>query len=96
MLDSPIDVFCSRLAAGDHSAIRSLLASGTDVNVCGTTGRTPLSLAASEGLSAIILELLENGAMSMCRAITVGRHCTKRRRTGTSTPFVSCFASRQM
>jgi ankyrin repeat protein len=67
MVRSPVDIFCSRLVAGDRSAVRDLLASGIDLNIVGSAGRTPLMLAASEGLCGIIAELTENGALVSAR-----------------------------
>ena len=51
---------CAAAANGDTEAVRDLLSDGTDVNSGDYDHRTPLHLAASEGLLPVVVFLLED------------------------------------
>ena len=62
MTDSLTNGLFSRLMAGDQSAIGEMLTNGVDLSIVSSSGRTPLMLAASEGLNDILVALLNSGA----------------------------------
>jgi uncharacterized protein len=58
----PLPPLCAASTRGDVSAVKRLLASGTDPNAVDAEGRTPLQYAASSGKIEVVRALLAGGA----------------------------------
>lgn len=61
MFKEDVDDLIALFAVGDHEAITERIAMG-DLNAVGSTGRTALTFAASEGMSEIVELLIKRGA----------------------------------